>query len=70
MIFANCVNTLVVNRLHAEIVRVVNQPDVARQLSTPGADPAVSTPQQFAEFIRAETGKWAKVVKDSGAKID
>lgn len=60
----------IVNRLHAEIVRVVNQPDVARQLSALGADPAVSTPQQFAEFIRSETAKWAKVVKDSGAKID
>ena len=35
-----------------------------------GAEPAISTPAEFADLIKAELVKWAKVVKDSGAKLD
>jgi tripartite-type tricarboxylate transporter receptor subunit TctC len=60
----------IVNRLHDEVVRVLGYPDVAKQLSGLGADPVGSTPQQFAELIKSEIAVWAKVVKDSGAKVD
>lgn len=60
----------IVNRLHAEIARILNLPEVKQQLTGLGAEPVGSTPQQFAELIRSETAKWSRVVKDSGAKVD
>ena len=60
----------IVNRLHTEIARILNLPDVKQQFTRLGAEPVCSTPQQFAELIRSETTRWSKVVKDSGAKVD
>ena len=44
--------------------------DVRDKLIGLCADPAISTPQEFADLIKSEMIKWAKVVKDSGAKLD
>jgi tripartite-type tricarboxylate transporter receptor subunit TctC len=56
----------IVVRLHGEIVRVLQAADVRGRLSADGADPVGSSPEEFAAFMRAETAKWAKVVKDAG----
>jgi tripartite-type tricarboxylate transporter receptor subunit TctC len=56
----------IVVRLHGEIVRVLQAADVKGRLSGDGADPVGSSPEEFAAFLRAETAKWAKVVKDAG----
>ena len=56
----------IVTRLHGEIVKVLSQADVKQHLSKDGAEPVGSTPEEFAAFIKAETAKWAKVVKDAG----
>ena len=60
----------VVGRLNAGIVKIVGMPDVRERLASLGADVVGSTPEQFAAFQKADTAKWAKVVKLSGAKID
>jgi len=60
----------VINRLHSEIARIVNLPDIRDRFLALGAEPVGSTPEQFSAFYRKEVAKWAKVVKDSGAQID
>ncbi|HEX4886388.1 MAG TPA: tripartite tricarboxylate transporter substrate binding protein [Casimicrobiaceae bacterium] len=60
----------VVRRLNAEIVRIVNAPDVREKLVALGAEPAPNTPEEFAAMVKAEVVKWADVVKKSGAKVD
>jgi len=51
-------------------VKVVRTPEMKAQLELQGYDPVGSTPAEFATFIRAESAKYAKVVKLSGAKVD
>jgi len=61
----------IVARLNAEIVRALNAKDMRERLQKMGAEPlANNTPEHFAAFIRTEAAKYAKVVKDSGAKVD
>jgi tripartite-type tricarboxylate transporter receptor subunit TctC len=45
-------------------------PDVKEKLATLGLEVATGTPEALAAFMQAETGKWGKVVKESGAKLD
>ena len=58
----------IVDRLHREIVKVVAMPDVRARLSALGFEPIGSTPKQFAERIRSEIDKWAKVIRAAGIK--
>ena len=60
----------VVAALQREIAGILKQPEVRTKLATQGADPVASTPEQFDAFIKAEIGKWAKVVKEAGLKVD
>jgi tripartite-type tricarboxylate transporter receptor subunit TctC len=60
----------VVTRLHAEIVRIVATDDVRDALGKQGAEPASSTPEQFAAYIQTELVKWAKVVKAADIRLE
>ncbi len=60
----------IVARLHDALVKVVRAPDMKAQFELLGYDPVGGSPAEFANFIRAESAKYAKVVKLSGAKVD
>ena len=60
----------IVRKLNAEIVRWLASDDARDKLKTQGAEPAPTTPEQFDAFVRAENAKYAKIVKDSGARVD
>ncbi len=58
----------IVNRLNTEINKALASPDLKDRLVTAGIQPLGNTPEQFASFIRSETTRFAKVVKDAGIK--
>ena len=60
----------IVGKLNGEVVRIMNLPAVKERLAAQGAETFTSTPEKFADMIRTETEKWAKVVKFSGAQLD
>ncbi|MDB5927503.1 MAG: transporter substrate-binding protein [Betaproteobacteria bacterium] len=60
----------IVAKLNGEIIRIVNAADMKEKLANQGAEVLTMTPEQFGDFIRKEKARWAKVVKDSGAKFD
>ena len=60
----------IVRRLHDELVRVLAQPDVRERILADGAEPVGSEPQAFHDLMAADLDKWARLVKESGAKLD
>lgn len=56
----------VVNKLNAEMVKILAMPDVKERLAGQGAEAVSTSPEEFAEYIKAEQKKWADVVKASG----
>jgi len=57
-------------KLNADIAAVLKSADMGTRLAALGADPAPMSPEDFGQFVREEITKWAKVVKESGAKVD
>jgi tripartite-type tricarboxylate transporter receptor subunit TctC len=60
----------IVTRLHGEVAAVMKLADVRERLLGAGVEPTVNTPAEFAAYIDAETARYAKVVRESGARID
>lgn len=60
----------IVNRLNAEWLKVVAMPDTKEKMKNAEVDPMSSTPDQFANFIKKETIRWAKVIKENNITID
>jgi tripartite-type tricarboxylate transporter receptor subunit TctC len=60
----------IVNKLNAEIVKALATPEFRERFTALGAEPSSSTPQELAAYLRVETGKMRKAVKESGARPD
>jgi len=60
----------IVTRLHDELVKALNQPDVRERIVADGSEPVGSAPEDFRRFMLADLAKWARLVKESGAKLD
>jgi tripartite-type tricarboxylate transporter receptor subunit TctC len=59
-----------ISRLHAAAAKVAAREQIRKTLATLGSEPVGTTPEQFAEMIRTERGKWAEIVKISGARVE
>jgi tripartite-type tricarboxylate transporter receptor subunit TctC len=60
----------VIAKWNAEVTKILNSPEMRDRLTAQGAEPAPTTPEQFAAFIQVEIPKYARIVKVSGAKVD
>ncbi len=60
----------IVARLHDELVKILNRPEVRERIVADGSEPVGSAPEEFRQFMLADLAKWAKLVKESGAKLD
>lgn len=60
----------IIDKLSAEVDRILKKPEVVERFAKLGATPVGGTPKQLGDFIAAETVKWKEVVKTSGAKVD
>jgi tripartite-type tricarboxylate transporter receptor subunit TctC len=58
----------IIDQLNAEVTKILAMPDVKTILFNQGLDPAPGTSEQFGVYIKFERAKWAKVIKESGAK--
>ncbi len=60
----------VVAKLQVELTRILQLPDVRNRFQDEGGDVTPTTPEQFAAFIGREIPKWARIVRESGARAD
>ncbi len=60
----------IVNKLSAEIQKIMHEPEMQAKFQGMGAKPIGSTPEEFAQFITAEREKWATVIKDANITIE
>ena len=59
-----------VTRLHGELVKILNSLDIRERILADGSEPVGNSPEAFRQFMLADTAKWAKLVKESGAKLE
>ena len=60
----------VIQKLNSEIKAALSVPEIRERALAAGAEPFTNSPQEFAAFIRAETKKWAEVIKAAGVKLE
>ena len=60
-----CTPKEIVARMHREIEKIVQMPEVQERLSASGAEPVASTPEQFGAYLGSEVAKWGRVVKQA-----
>jgi tripartite-type tricarboxylate transporter receptor subunit TctC len=60
----------VLDKLNAEVIKVINAPEVKENWSKQGAVPMGMPVDEFAKFLREDVQKWSKLVKDTGMKVD
>ena len=60
----------IVKRLNTDVLKALTKPDVKEKLASLGLTIAGSSPERFSAYIKSEYGKWAKVIKDAGIKME
>jgi tripartite-type tricarboxylate transporter receptor subunit TctC len=60
----------IVAKWNAEVTRILSTPEMKAFFAQQGAEPAPTTPEQFAALIKSEIPKYARIIKTSGAKVD
>jgi tripartite-type tricarboxylate transporter receptor subunit TctC len=60
----------IVNKLNAEMAKIVKMPDVREKMAAQGAEPQTNTPEEFGAWFKAEIAQWGKVIADAQIKLE
>jgi len=60
----------VVTKIHGEVVKILNSPELKARLGPQGIELLTSSPAEFARFIREDNAKWGKIIREAGIKAD
>lgn len=60
----------IIARVHGAIIKAMAAPEVMERIVADGSEAVAGTPEQFADYIKRDIPKWAKVIKESGARAD
>src|SRR3954463_15281966 len=58
------------HKISSQVAKALQNPELKDKFIQQGADPVGNTPEEFGEYMRSETAKWAKLVKATGARVD
>jgi tripartite-type tricarboxylate transporter receptor subunit TctC len=70
ILVANGTPAAIVNRLDAELIRIIRNPDIRAKLAGQGAEVVTMTPAQQDEFFNHERNRWVKVVTEANIRLD
>jgi tripartite-type tricarboxylate transporter receptor subunit TctC len=59
----------IVSKVSTDVQRALKEPDVVQQLQAQGTEPAPTTPQQLTQYIKEDTARWVKIVKERNLKV-
>lgn len=60
----------IINFIHAEVVKVLNIPDIREKLVAAGSDPVGSTPEEFSAYVKSELARWGKIIRDNNVRSE
>jgi tripartite-type tricarboxylate transporter receptor subunit TctC len=60
----------IVSKVHRELVRILELPDIRERLKQLGSEPVGNSPEEFAKFVRAESEKYAKAIREAGIAVE
>ena len=60
----------ILSRVHRELVKVLNQPDIKEKLINSGGEPIANSPEAFSAWLKAEVVKWSKLIKETGIRAE
>jgi tripartite-type tricarboxylate transporter receptor subunit TctC len=60
----------IVMRVHGEVVKILNSPELKARLGPQGIELVTNSPAEFSRFIREDNAKWGKIIKEAGIKGD
>jgi tripartite-type tricarboxylate transporter receptor subunit TctC len=60
----------IVKRVHGEVVKILNSPELKARLGPQGIELVTNSPAEFSRFIREDNAKWGKIIKEAGIKGD
>jgi len=60
----------IIIKIHAEVVKILNTPDVREKLIAAGSDPVGSTPEEFLVFVKSELARWGKVIRENNIRAE
>lgn len=60
----------IIDKIHADVVKILKAPDVREKLIAAGSDPVGSTPEEFHAYVKAELARWGKVIRENNIRAD